>query len=118
MRLYYRLISIHTSSRFLPPPEQNATNDTFIYVLLLATHCMTASDCGDLTCGHGEYAACELVHGSGGGSGEMQCVCKHHKKRGNLTPFHTQLTMISLALISLEAEHWLVRYIWKAFLLV
>ena len=75
---------------------------------------MSESDCGDLTCGHGEYAACELAHGSGGGSGEMQCVCKHHKKRGNLTPFHTQLTMISLALISFEAEHWLVRYIWKS----
>jgi len=26
--------------------------------------------------------------------------------------------MISLVLISFEAEHWLVRYIWKAFLLV
>ena len=44
---------------------------------------MTDSDCGDLTCGHGEYAACELAHGAGGGSGEMQCVCKHHKRQGN-----------------------------------
>ena len=84
MLLHYRLILLITSFRFLPPPEQNATNDTFVYVLLLATHCTTDSDCGDLSCGHGEYAACELAHGAGGGSGEMQCVCKHHKKRGNL----------------------------------
>ena len=36
------------------------------------------------------------------------------KNEVTLTPFHIQFTMISLALISFKAEHWLVRYIWKS----
>ena len=58
---------------------------------------MTDSDCGDLTCGHGEYAACELAHGSGGGNGEMQCVCKHHKRQGRPTQSCIKLMMIRKA---------------------
>ncbi|KAH3790772.1 hypothetical protein DPMN_168979 [Dreissena polymorpha] len=48
----------------------------------VSAFCTTDADCPDSDCGHGEVNNCVLVHGGGGGNGEMQCKCVHHGKRG------------------------------------
>ncbi|XP_045166040.1 uncharacterized protein LOC123529670 [Mercenaria mercenaria] len=62
------------------------------HVARAASHCTTDSDCSGTTCGHGEKAICETLHGSGGGSGENGCKCVHHKRLVTVTEICTTAT--------------------------
>ncbi|KAH3856137.1 uncharacterized protein LOC127871167 isoform X1 [Dreissena polymorpha] len=53
------------------------------FVAYVSAFCTTDADCPTGVCGHGEVNSCLLVNGAGGGNGEKQCKCVHHKKRAD-----------------------------------